>query len=141
MKIELKYPFNKKWKVGYLNIKKDGRKILSLYNSHDDRTSVQYCRYLMSVKLKRFLTENEQVDHIDGNHTNDDLNNLQILTQAEHNIKTHKKPDIHIICPMCKKSFKRTRTQLRGRLKKALKNEICCSSSCGAKYGHLKKGV
>jgi len=133
-KIELEYPYNEKWKSGYLNINSDGRRTLSLYNSHTDRSSTQYARYLMSVHLGRFLEPTEQVDHKDEDKTNDNIGNLQILTIVENNIKTHKQPDINLTCPVCMKGFSRTRTQVAWKIKTGKK--ICCSRKCGGKYSH-----
>lgn len=42
-------------------------------------------RAVMEQALGRPLSPGELVHHIDGNKTNNDLDNLQILTQAEHN--------------------------------------------------------
>jgi len=138
-KIKLEEPYTSKWKYGYLNINSEGRRILALYNSHTDRSSTQYARYLVAVKLGRFLNTKEHVDHIDNDKTNDDISNLQILSLHENNIKTHKLPDVELKCPMCNKEFTRTKTQLRGRLHKL--DKICCSRSCGGKYSHKNKGV
>lgn len=76
MKIDLKYPYSEKWKFGYIVTNSENRKTLILYNNCSDRTSTQYARYLLTIKLKRFLTEEETVDHIDGDKINDSLNNL-----------------------------------------------------------------
>ena len=137
-KITLEYPYKEDWKSGYVNINPDGRATLALYNSHNNRSSTQYARYLLAVHLKRYLNEDEHVDHIDGDKTNDDIDNLQILTLAENNRKTHKKPDVELVCPMCKKHFTRTRTQLTGKCKqeKVKNGTLCCSRSCGSKYFH-----
>ena len=70
-----------------MNINSEGRKTLSLYNSHEDRSSTQYARYLISVHIGRFLEPSEHVDHIDNDKKNDDMSNLQVLTLAENNIK------------------------------------------------------
>ena len=132
-RIELKPPYDKEWKAGYLVTNPEGRRTLLLYNSHKDRTSTQYARYLKAVELGRFLSEKETVDHIDGDPSNDSIENLQILSLADNNRKTHCKPLVELICPICKIHFTRTKTQLRGRLHKIETNSICCSRSCGGK--------
>ena len=128
--MELEYPYNERWSVGYIVTNPENRKTLILYNSHKDRSSTQYARYLMAVKLGRFLTDDETVDHIDGDKTNDSIDNLQLLSRAENIRKACKKPDVILKCPICGKIFKRTRSQLRGRLDRALKNDVCCSIEC-----------
>lgn len=137
-KIELEYPYNEKWRKGYLVVNPENRKTLILYNSHKDRTSTQYARYLLSVSLKRFLTEDETVDHIDGDVTNNCLSNLQILSKGENIRKTHLKPLIELVCPVCDSVFHRTHSQLRGRKHKVQTNDICCSRSCGGKKASLR---
>lgn len=131
--MKLEYPYNERWSKGYLVTNSENRKTVILYNSHNDRSSTQYARYLMAVKLGRFLTEDETVDHIDGDKTNDSIDNLQLLSRADNIKKACKKPDITLKCPVCGKIFIRTRSQLRGRLKRAYKNEVCCSVECAHK--------
>lgn len=85
MKIKLDYPFDMEWKHGYLRVdKKTGRKRLDLYNSPSDRSTISYARYLKCVDLGYILTEDYEVDHRDNNCTNDDLDNLNVLTKEEH---------------------------------------------------------
>lgn len=135
-KIELEYPYNKDWKCGYLNVNSEGRRTLTLYNSSHVRSSTQYARYLISVSIGRYLTCNEQVDHIDNDKTNDDLRNLRVLSRKENITKENarrSKPKVVIRCPSCKISFERRRgnTQvipsLRGKI-------TCCSRSCSNKF-------
>ena len=45
---------------------------------------VFYHRHLMSMKLNRWVTNKEEVHHIDGNRENNSLDNLQLLTKSEH---------------------------------------------------------
>ena len=78
-KIDLLPPYSEDWKSGYLNINSEGRRTLALYNSPSDRSSTQYARYILAVSLGRYLTDNEEADHIDGDKTNDDIKNIQIL--------------------------------------------------------------
>lgn len=136
-KIELESPYSEVYRSGYLVVNPEGRRTLILYNSHRDRTSTQYARYLVSVKLGRFLTSDEQVDHIDGDKTNDDLDNLQVLSLEENVRKSNKLPDVTLVCPICQVVFTRTRSQLRGKLSKALAGNLCCSRSCGGRMSHL----
>jgi hypothetical protein len=108
-------------------------------NNKNDRSSTQYARYLLGVSLGRFLTEEETVDHIDNNKTNDSLDNLQILSKAENIIKAGKQPDVELICPVCSTIFYKTLTQLRGRKDRIKNNMIACSRSCGGKLSHITK--
>lgn len=50
----------------------------------NNRGYVLRSRYLMEQKLGRSLATREQVHHKDGNHVNDCLDNLQVLSIEEH---------------------------------------------------------
>ena len=90
MKIALEPPFIGIWKHAYLVTKKENRKMVCLVNSNKDRTTIALARYKMAVKLGRLLTDDEQVDHIDNDKTNDDIENLQLLTPEENRAKYQK---------------------------------------------------
>ena len=138
MKVKLEYPYNTQWKQGYVVINRDNRRTLLLING-GKRSSTQYARYLLSIKLGRFLKKEETVDHIDGDKTNDDINNLQILSIKENVRKSQKKPDFILVCPVCKCKFTASRTKVSGREKKRKikMGEMCCSRKCGGKFGHI----
>ena len=138
MKIQLEYPFCERWKNGYLVTNPENRRNIILYNSHKDRTTLSYARYLMSVHLNRFLTEKEHVDHIDNDKTNDIIENLQLLSQAENNRKQSEfmfggKKMAQLKCPTCHAIFERIygNTQLvpcnKGKIS-------CCSKHCSKHF-------
>lgn len=130
MKIKLLSPFKQKYRMGYIVINNENRKNVILFNNKKDRTTISYARYLMSVKLKRFLNKNEEVDHIDNNKTNDRLNNLQLLTPIQNRNKTAKgQTKLKFICPVCKKKFKLT-------LRQSHRENPCCSRTCGGIKSH-----
>lgn len=89
-KIKLMYPFSEDYLSGYLNINKEPRRVVALIKKDKSRTSISYARYLMSCELKRYLNRDEQVDHVDNNKLNDIIENLQILSHKENNIKRNK---------------------------------------------------
>ena len=115
MKLILDPLFASKYRKGYLRTSKDGRKRVDLVNNKIDRTTISYARYLVSIREKRFLTPDEEVDHNDTDKTNDDLNNLILRTVSDHLIKTlsERKPQtiLEFICPVCQNSF----TRIKGR--------------------------
>ena len=128
MKIQLEYHYSQDWNKGYLVTNSENRRTVILFNNSKHRSSVSYARYLMSIILKRYLTKEEHVDHIDNDKTNDILTNLQILTPKENNRKSFLKGEtlVNFICPICKKEFKLTARQSH-------KKEPCCSRQCGYK--------
>ena len=92
MKIELQPPYSNDWQRGYILINREGRKIVCLYkyeSGKEIRKTTAYARYLMSVKLGRYLTADEEVDHIDEHKTNDTIDNLQILSGTANKLKYH----------------------------------------------------
>lgn len=78
---------NPKWKGGRI-VRKDGRVIIYM-PSHPHAnlyggTHILEYRVIAENKLGRYLLPNEIVHHIDKNPRNNDLDNLQIMTQSEH---------------------------------------------------------
>lgn len=117
MQIDLQEPFKSLYRKGYLRESADGRRRVDLYNSPEDRTTISYARYLLSVKNGRFLNQDEEADHIDTDTLHDDLKNLQVLTKAEHAHKTalenFGKQFANLVCPQCGKTFTREKRFVR----------------------------
>ena len=130
--IKLEYPYSEIWKKGYIVVNPEGRRTLTLFNSSDDRTSTQYARYLLAVKLGRFLNDDEQVDHKDNDKTNDALGNLQILSKQENIAKSNKRNILsyEFECCICHVNFTLTGKQLGARRDKITPT---CSKGCGYK--------
>lgn len=139
MLIELQEPFKSKWSKGYLRLSNENRKILDLFNSNSERTTISYARYLMGVKLGFEVPEEYEVDHKDNNKTNDDINNLQLLTQEQNLLKQQWWYNAmiqvwHIFpCSYCHGLFYITDRQLKGRRSQGVEHEFC-SRSCSAKF-------
>lgn len=115
--------------------KLEGRKMVVLVKKDKKhRTTMSYARYLMSIHLGRVLLSSEHVDHIDNNKTNDNIQNLQILTCSE-NVKKSKQPRVlqTLICPVCGNSFKLEKRQMHKT------SEQSCSRRCGGIKSHWKK--
>lgn len=134
MKMDLEYPYNQDWQHGYLVVNPEGRKTVILFNSDKDRSSTAYARYLLAVKAGRYLTENEEADHIDSDRTNDCIDNLQILTIEQHKEKSlfesPGKTYVEFTCQYCGELFKREIRQIKPYTK-------YCSKRCG--WDSLKK--
>ena len=116
--IPLQLPYSERWMKGYLNVNPEGRKTLVLYNSPSDRSSTQYARYLLAVSLGRYLTETEEVDHIDDDKTNDDISNLQVLCKKANIEKS--RPTVYLTghCPICGVEITKKLSELRPRARK-----------------------
>jgi len=141
LKIKLEYPYSEHWKIGYLVTNKENRKTLLLYNSHTDRSSTQYARYLLAVNIGRYLLNDECVDHIDNDKTNDDIKNLQILTVSENNKKQGKIIGhlmVELKCPNCGKLFNRYKNQVHSIKSGKLS---FCSRKCGYILNHYIRNL
>lgn len=121
--------------------KSEGRWFVFLVDSKNKtRTTLSYARYLMSTNLGRRLNEDEHVDHIDGNKSNDAVSNLQLLTPAENNRKSvvergQSTKLLELRCPWCDKEFQKRRGDthlVKGGL------FTSCSRSCS---GKLKRRI
>ena len=87
MKITVEPPFAGLWKHAYVVTNKENRKTVCLVNSKKDRSTISLAKYRMSVKLGRMLLDDEQVDHIDNDKTNDSIENLQLLSPEDNRQK------------------------------------------------------
>lgn len=111
MKIITEYPFENY--NGYIITNRENRKMICLRDKNTKkRTTISYARYLISVRENRLLNKYEQVDHIDNNKTNDDIDNLQVLSLKDNIRKyyiqsSRTRKMIRLICPNCKKEFTR----------------------------------
>ena len=72
----------------YINNKRNGNISISLFHVKDrsKNTNITRSKYRYELKLGRFLKDNERLVYKDGNHLNDDINNLThiVLEQAEY---------------------------------------------------------
>lgn len=129
----------------------DGRKHIVLNNSKLSKgdpnklRTLSYSKALVEVKEGRLLLENETADHVDEDFTNDNLNNLQILTRPANIIKSfdanperHAKFNKHV-CPRCNIEFLALARQVRGNQDKQNKPGPFCSKSCAGKFNQAKQ--
>lgn len=116
--------------------KSEGRRMANLILKSDTRirTTIAYARYLMSVKLGRLLSKDEHVDHINGDKTDDRLDNFQILSSADNTRKAVVEQGksaklVEFICGVCGNIFYRTRNRAYRKL--ILEKDLSCSVECG----------
>lgn len=136
-KINLEYPYCNDWKYGYVVTNRQNRKTLILWNSSKNRSSTQYARYLLATNLGRYLTPTETVDHIDGDKTNNDISNLQILSRGDNIRKSQKLPLYETVCYICGKKFYKARNLSKANKEKLDRGELTCSRQCGYKKTSL----
>lgn len=136
-KIDIQYPFTTKYDCAY-RVSSQGRNTVVLYKTvTKERTSISYAKYLMSIHLKRWLTKDEHVDHINNNKMDDRIDNYQILTLAENNQKQASLLGCQVVeykCAACDNKFvvKRKYSHFVTGNK-----SMTCSRSCGGKSSHF----
>lgn len=140
MEIMLQEPFLSKWSKGYkVYDTTTGRYRVVLYNNQNDISGMSYARYLMSVKLGHEVPPQYVVDHIDDDKTNDDINNLQILTAEQNRIKQqwhyieHVQVCYGVECNWCGVHFLLTERDVKTRLAKGV-TDVFCSRSCASSF-------
>jgi hypothetical protein len=119
---------------------KDGRKRIVFYKSDESTASMAWARAKVIAHEGRYLTDEEEVDHIDEDPTNDDISNLQILSLQEHREKSGRQTSLRTNkrtieqCPYCSVEFE---CKAYRKLAAVEKNKfVCCSRSCASRlYG------
>ncbi len=115
---------------------KDGRLRLFIHCPSGLGITISYPKYIMEVHLGRSLNDNEIVHHKDRNPSNNELSNLEILTQSEHARLHAIKNEMEIfICRHCNKPFEVKGLKLSKikQNKKQGKRGPFCSKSCAGK--------
>lgn len=103
---------------------------------HGKKKSILTSRLLIELKNQVVLSTSKHVDHIDGDVTNDDIDNLQILDGKEHQAKDAFRIGLIrttrslTICPCCSieflvSAYRKKTAMLKQRLP-------CCSKSCAS---------
>lgn len=143
MILELQEPYRSHWRKGYLQQHADGRRYVVLFNSNEYRSIVSYARYLMSVKLGYYVPDDLEVDHKDDDLTNDDINNLQLLTGEQNRLKQQYKAMMEqecygYHCAGCNTPFVLTRREVNMKLAQGVEMAFC-SRRCAAIYQHAVK--
>lgn len=109
----------------------DGRKMVSMRRINGKTLTRQYAKVLLEIKLGRLLEANETVDHIDGNKSNDDIDNLQLLSRNENAAKSAiRRLPIIANCVYCNKEFELSRFQTEKR--SVTKSGPFCSRRCAS---------
>lgn len=126
-------------------LRKDGRKHLCLNNSklskgNKNKTkTLSYPKALVEVRDNRRLLNNETVDHIDEDFTNDAIDNLQILSRMENAEKTFKLNEERArkiftgVCLECNIIFTKTLNHIKHNLKQGKAGPFC-SRQCAGKH-------
>lgn len=120
-----------------------GRYIVSILEGKRLRT-MSYPRWLMQQHLGRELLPEEHVDHINNDHTDNRLENLQLLTNAENSKKYREHVGLAaeyftFKCPVCGNEAAKLRSTVRHNQDKCGGQGPYCSRSCASKDSHTRR--
>lgn len=93
-------------------------------------------RVLIENSIGRLLENGEVVHHVDGDKTNDSLENLMLLGNPQHAALHSEVPMVTCVCEMCGDSFLLKPSQYRLRMNRSKYGAIFCSRLCGARHQH-----
>lgn len=116
MQVLARYTDSGKW--GYIRVRlSDGR----IIPEH---------RFVVECHLNRRLSSNEHVHHRDEDKHNNALDNLELLTNAEHGAR-HAIPatEVELQCPHCGATFRRKARYVRSKQNQGVEN-FFCGNSC-----------
>jgi hypothetical protein len=81
----------------------DGRQHIVVCYNGGTKSTVSYPKYLLELKLGRYLEITEVCHHLDGNHLNNYLDNLEVKLRSEHSSKHENMGNQEFNCVTCNK--------------------------------------
>jgi hypothetical protein len=114
--------------------RKDGRQHICIVHDDGSRQTKSYPRYLLEQHLGRELLSTEHVDHINNDFTDNRIENLQILSQAENNTKAaalRPRKIYKFVCSNCGKEAERYLNHVKNNWSKHKKGPYCSRKCAG----------
>ncbi len=112
----------------------DGRKRIQIVHDDGRHQIKSYPKYLLEQKIGRELEGDETCDHIDEDFTNDDPNNLQVLTRIQNATKAMLFRPVEMYsfnCPVCKTYTSKPMSQVRHNWNLGKSGPVCSKSCAG----------
>lgn len=101
-------------------------------------------RLIMEAHLGRELDVNEIVHHIDGNPSNNEISNLELVSRGDHT-RTHtiarNKGIISLHCNYCDVIFEKRLAQYEFQVRRNPECKFFCCCRCQVKYFHAQRAL
>ena len=124
----------KGYNVVYVATNKESRRVATLRKPNGEMTSMSYAKYLYTSHYQTDVANGDQVDHINGDKTDDRIENLQVISGAYNNIKDRKRKTFVLLrCPVCGEEFLFPKGNL------STHPNPCCSRKCGGIKSHWRQ--
>lgn len=135
MRLEVSEYFSKEYKAVYkVYHKNEGRYMANLIGHDGNRKTISYAKYVYMSYHKTEIAKGEQIDHINGDKTDDRIENLQKIEHGENNLKSKMiKEKVLLTCPVCKSEF------LLDKRNVPFRPNPTCSKKCGGIKSHWNK--
>lgn len=120
--------FNKLYTV----INPEGRKTAILYKEDKSSLTMSYAKYLYTSLYEEDVDSSiYHIDHINGDKTDDRIENLQKITGSYNRTKDHSRKEFVVLrCPVCGNEFLFEKRNLSSH------PTPCCSRRCGGIKSH-----
>jgi len=118
--------------------KQDRRQHIIVIYPDGKRMSISYPKFLMEIRLNRYLKQDDTIDHLDMDIYNNASENLVIKGRREHIIEDVKRlKEQKFICPQCNDQFSLSGKKLHYAISNRQRGKAgpFCSRSCAGKYG------
>ena len=134
MKQEVTEYYRKKGFVTvYVYVNNESRKMAQLIKPDGTRFTTSYAKYLYTSHYQCDVNKDEHIDHINGDKTDDRIENLQKISGRYNRQKDHViKEMLLLTCPVCGKEFLFEKRNLNSH------PNPCCSRRCGGIKSHWK---
>ena len=120
------YYKNKGYSKIYHNINKENRHVVTLSGNNVKSLWMTYGKYIYTSHYKCDVQPGDNVDHINGDKTDDRLENLQVISGKYNRQKdVNPREMVVCVCPICGEEFLFNKKDL------STHPNPCCGRSCG----------